>query len=167
MGRGWAADWQQVESMRPCAPILVRSGFVTDAGKFVGATADAVTVETQRGQTAYHGLEWRKRVMDDETRERFERIEANLQAASERIDMLTKIHLDNQRDHEERIAALEKTAEETRAAVREMRATNHQMALYTLKLDELLENFVETFRNHDNRLDDHKRRLDDLEGGRN
>ncbi|MBV9747018.1 MAG: hypothetical protein JO099_24920 [Acidobacteriia bacterium] len=97
--------------------------------------------------------------MDDETRERFERIERNL-------DILTKIHLDYHRDHEERIAALEKTAGETRAAVREMRATNHQMALYTLKLDELLESFVETFRDHDKRLNGHERRLDDLEGGR-
>ena len=75
--------------------------------------------------------------MDDETRERFRIID-------ERLDIMTKIMLDNQRDHEERIAALEKTAEETRAAVREMRATNHQMALYTLKLDDLLESFVET-----------------------
>ncbi|MBV8903986.1 MAG: hypothetical protein JOZ22_10165 [Acidobacteriia bacterium] len=104
--------------------------------------------------------------MDDETRERFERIERNL-------DILTKIHLDYHRDHEERIAALEKTAEETRAAVREMRAatkemraTNHQMALYTLKLDDLLESFVETFRDHDKRLTDDERRLDDLDGGR-
>jgi hypothetical protein len=44
------ADWQQVESIMPGAPILVRAGFVTDAGKFVSATADAVTVDTQTGR---------------------------------------------------------------------------------------------------------------------
>lgn len=44
------ADWQQVEAMQAGAPIMIRSGFVTDAGKFVGATADAVTVQTQTGQ---------------------------------------------------------------------------------------------------------------------
>lgn len=87
--------------------------------------------------------------------ERFERIERNL-------DVLTKIHLDYHRDHEERIAALEATAKEMRDATHEMRATNHQMALYTLRLDELLANFVETFRDHGKRLDDHERRINDL-----
>ena len=36
--------------MQAGAPVMVRSGFVTNAGKFVRATADAVTVETQSGQ---------------------------------------------------------------------------------------------------------------------
>jgi NhaP-type Na+/H+ and K+/H+ antiporter len=41
------ADWQQVEAMQAGAPIMVNSGFVTNAGKFVHASADAVTVQTQ------------------------------------------------------------------------------------------------------------------------
>jgi hypothetical protein len=44
------ADWQQVEAVQAGAPVMVRSGFVTNAGKFVRADADAVTVETQTGQ---------------------------------------------------------------------------------------------------------------------
>jgi hypothetical protein len=44
------ADWQEVEAMQAGAPVMVRSGFVTNAGKFVRASADAVTVETQSGQ---------------------------------------------------------------------------------------------------------------------
>ncbi len=44
------ADWRQVEALQAGAPIMVRSGFVTNAGKFAGATADAVIVETQTGQ---------------------------------------------------------------------------------------------------------------------
>ncbi|HLH19427.1 MAG TPA: hypothetical protein VKX45_19550 [Bryobacteraceae bacterium] len=44
------ADWQQVEAMQAGAPIMVTSGFVTNAGKFVRASADAVTLETQTGQ---------------------------------------------------------------------------------------------------------------------
>jgi hypothetical protein len=44
------ANWQQVEAMQSGAPIMVQSGFVTNAGKFVSATADAVTVQTQAGQ---------------------------------------------------------------------------------------------------------------------
>jgi len=44
------ADWQQVEAMQAGAPIMVRSGFVTNAGKFVSASADAGTVQTQSGQ---------------------------------------------------------------------------------------------------------------------
>lgn len=44
------ADWKQVEAMQSGEPILVRSGFVTDAGKFVRASADAVTVQMQTGQ---------------------------------------------------------------------------------------------------------------------
>jgi hypothetical protein len=44
------ADWQQVEAVQAGEPIMVRSGFVTNAGKFVRASADAVTVETQSGQ---------------------------------------------------------------------------------------------------------------------
>jgi septation ring formation regulator EzrA len=103
--------------------------------------------------------------MDDETRERFERIERNL-------DILTKIQLDYHREHEERIAALEKISgdmrnatEEMRTAAREMHETNRQFAFYTSELDKLLKNFVETFGHHDERLDDHERRLDNLEGG--
>jgi hypothetical protein len=44
------ADWLQVQAVQAGAPIMVRSGFVTNAGKFVGASADAVTVQTQSGQ---------------------------------------------------------------------------------------------------------------------
>jgi hypothetical protein len=44
------ADWQQVQAMQAGAPVMVRSGFVTNAGKFVRAGADAVTVETQTGE---------------------------------------------------------------------------------------------------------------------
>jgi hypothetical protein len=75
--------------------------------------------------------------MDDETRQRFERIEQNL-------DVLTKIHLDYHRDHEERIAALEEiaaemreTSREMRAATQEMRETNKQFALYTVELNKI------------------------------
>jgi hypothetical protein len=45
-----AADWQQVEAMQPGAPIMVRSGFVTNAGKFLRASANSVTVQTQTGE---------------------------------------------------------------------------------------------------------------------
>ena len=41
------ADWQQVEAMQAGEPIMVSSGFVTSAGKFVHASADGVTVQTQ------------------------------------------------------------------------------------------------------------------------
>jgi hypothetical protein len=41
------ADWQQVEAMQVGAPIMVSSGFVTNAGKFVHASADEVTFQTQ------------------------------------------------------------------------------------------------------------------------
>lgn len=44
------ANWQQVQAMQTGAPIMVRSGFVTDAGKFVRASADDVTVQTQTSQ---------------------------------------------------------------------------------------------------------------------
>lgn len=44
------ADWQQVQAIQAGAPIMVRSGFVTDAGKFISAGADSVTVEMQTGQ---------------------------------------------------------------------------------------------------------------------
>ena len=43
------ADWQQVQSIQPGEPILVQSGFVSDAGKFVSATADELVVETRAG----------------------------------------------------------------------------------------------------------------------
>jgi hypothetical protein len=43
------ADWQQVQSVQIGAPILVQSGFVSDAGKFVSATTDALVVETRTG----------------------------------------------------------------------------------------------------------------------
>lgn len=59
--------------------------------------------------------------MDEETRQCFERIEANLQSASERIDILTKIHLDSHRDHEERIAAVQQAVVEFRAEVSQFR----------------------------------------------
>ena len=40
--------------MQAGAPVMVRSGFVTNAGKFVRADADAVTMETQNGQVTVH-----------------------------------------------------------------------------------------------------------------
>lgn len=43
------ADWQQVQSLRTGEPIMVHSGFVTDAGKFVSATSDAVVLDTRAG----------------------------------------------------------------------------------------------------------------------
>src|SRR5260370_849777 len=45
------ADWTAVQAIEPGAPIMVRSGFVTDAGRFVSATADAVVVETRAGKS--------------------------------------------------------------------------------------------------------------------
>jgi hypothetical protein len=44
------ADWQDVKSVDPGAPILVKSGFVTDAGRFVRSTSDSVTIDTRNGQ---------------------------------------------------------------------------------------------------------------------
>ena len=44
------ADWQEVQSVNPGAPISVKSGFVTDAGRFVRATSDSVSIETRNGQ---------------------------------------------------------------------------------------------------------------------
>jgi hypothetical protein len=43
------ADWQEVQSVQPGAPILVQSGFLSDAGKFVSATTDTLVVETRAG----------------------------------------------------------------------------------------------------------------------
>jgi hypothetical protein len=43
------ADWQEVQSFAVGEPILVRTGFVVDAGKFVSATPDSVVVQTQTG----------------------------------------------------------------------------------------------------------------------
>jgi hypothetical protein len=44
-----SADWQQLQTVDPGAPILVNSGFLSDAGKFVNATADSVIIETRNG----------------------------------------------------------------------------------------------------------------------
>jgi hypothetical protein len=44
------ADWQQVQSVEPGTPILVKSGFVSDAGKFVRSTPDSVLIDTRAGQ---------------------------------------------------------------------------------------------------------------------
>jgi hypothetical protein len=44
------ADWQEVQSVKPGAPILVVSGFVTDAGKFVRSTTDSLSIETRAGE---------------------------------------------------------------------------------------------------------------------
>jgi hypothetical protein len=44
------ADWQDVQSLGPGAPILVKSGFVTDAGTFVRSTSDSVSIHTRSGQ---------------------------------------------------------------------------------------------------------------------
>jgi hypothetical protein len=44
------ADWHDVQSVEPGAPILVKAGFESDAGKFVSATDDAVVVETHSGE---------------------------------------------------------------------------------------------------------------------
>ena len=44
------ADWQDVQAVEPGAPILLKSGFVTDAGKFVRSTSDSVSIDTRSGQ---------------------------------------------------------------------------------------------------------------------
>lgn len=44
------ADWQELQSMKPGTPILVNSGFVSDAGKLVRTTPDALSIETRTGQ---------------------------------------------------------------------------------------------------------------------
>ena len=44
------ADWQEVQSVSPGAPISVKLGFVTDAGKFVRSTSDSVSIDTRNGQ---------------------------------------------------------------------------------------------------------------------
>src|SRR5262245_45051081 len=44
------ADWQDVQSLDPGAPILVKSGFVTDAGRFLRSTSDSVSIDTRNGQ---------------------------------------------------------------------------------------------------------------------
>jgi len=44
------ADWQDVQSVDPGAPILVKSGFVTDAGTFVRSASDSVSIHTRNGQ---------------------------------------------------------------------------------------------------------------------
>src|SRR5438270_9701012 len=43
------ADWRHVEEMQAGAPIMVHAGFVTNSGKFVRASPDAITVQTQSG----------------------------------------------------------------------------------------------------------------------
>lgn len=44
------ADWQQVQAIDPGTAILVRSGFVTDAGKLVRSTPDSILIDTRTGQ---------------------------------------------------------------------------------------------------------------------
>lgn len=44
------ADWQELQALDRNAPILVISGFVTDAGKFISSTHDSVLVDTRAGQ---------------------------------------------------------------------------------------------------------------------
>jgi hypothetical protein len=44
------ADWRQVQSLDAGTPILVRSGFVADAGKLVRSTPDSVLIDTRTGQ---------------------------------------------------------------------------------------------------------------------
>ena len=44
------ADWRQVQLLDPGTPILVRAGFVIDAGKLVRSTPDSVLIETRAGQ---------------------------------------------------------------------------------------------------------------------
>jgi hypothetical protein len=44
------ADWQQVESLVAGTPILVKSGFVTDAGKLLRSAPDSISIDTRAGQ---------------------------------------------------------------------------------------------------------------------
>jgi len=83
--------------------------------------------------------------------------ETNLKSISERLDILTRIHLDSARDQEERLRAAEKAIKEMQEGVKEMRETAKQIALYTVSADRLFQTLIE-------RSNDHERRLDDLEG---
>jgi len=53
--------------------------------------------------------------------ERFEQIERNLHSASERMDMLIKIHLDNDGEYRERLDRLEGSIVELRNGIVELR----------------------------------------------
>jgi SMC interacting uncharacterized protein involved in chromosome segregation len=75
--------------------------------------------------------------------ERFERIESNL-------DMLIKIHLDNDREYRERFDQVVKRLEQLTAAIEELRAASKQDGEHIHALVRIAEI--------------HERRLSDLEG---
>lgn len=89
--------------------------------------------------------------MQDETKinERFERIERNL-------DILTKLHLDRDREHEERAAEHEKN-------IAELREFNRKMTAFAEDVRDTMRRLANIAGAHEDRLDDHDRRLDDLE----
>jgi len=133
--------------------------------------------------------------------ERFARIEEHLQSVSNRIDILTKLHLDADREHAERAAEHEKqTAERLaeharraaehekqmaeRAAEHAQRAAEHaqrvaehekqlaelrsfarQMTAYAADVKDSIKRLTNIAEAHSILLDDHDKRLEDLEGG--
>ena len=82
--------------------------------------------------------------------ERFEHIEANLQSVSDRLDTLTKIHLDSEQEWRERMGRIEASIEKMSAENRERDRRWNEIVDAIARLALIAQR--------------HEQRLDDLEG---
>lgn len=81
--------------------------------------------------------------------ERFEAIESHLQSASERIDVLTKLHLEYAERQEETERRHSQQIERLTRIAADMKDITQRLANIAVA--------------HEDRLDDHEKRIDDLE----
>jgi hypothetical protein len=79
--------------------------------------------------------------------------EERLEAITQNLDMLTKIHLDNDREYRERFTALEKAQESLTKGLADFR---EDVTRYVASMDRVIEQLS-------NIALDHERRLKDLE----
>jgi hypothetical protein len=95
--------------------------------------------------------------------ERFQQIERNLQSASERVDMLNQLHRDADREHSERAAEQEKRTAEHEKNIAELRGFTRQMTVYAADVKDSIRRLTNIAEAHGIQLDEHDKRLDDLE----
>jgi ABC-type transporter Mla subunit MlaD len=90
-------------------------------------------------------------------------IDERIEAIASNLDTLTKLHLDNDREYREIIGSLAATVGRMDTAVGRMDTAVEKLTAFAADVKDALRRLANIAGAHQDRLDDHERRLDDLE----
>jgi len=90
-------------------------------------------------------------------------IDERIEAIATNLDTLTKLHLDNDREYREMIGSLATTVGSLAAAVVRLDTAVEKLTAFSADVKDSLRRLANIAGAHEDRLDDHERRLDDLE----